>query len=124
MRKLVIGALAIAAAVSLAIAATTATAVVCTSVENHSPVGVSDHFPSDVGSLTCVSEVREGTGKIVHVWFHGDRQVASIELGAKGERWRTWSIKRIPSTWTGPWHVEVRNADGTVLAKAEFTIDR
>lgn len=108
---------------ALAVAETTATAVVCTAVADRAPVGAADRFPASVGSLTCFSEVRDGTGKVVHVWIRGDREVAAIELRARGERWRTWSEKRILPEWTGPWRVEVRSEDGTVLAKAEFTIE-
>jgi hypothetical protein len=112
--------LVVAGAVS---AATTATAVVGTGVENRAAVGAAERFPATVGSLTCVSEVLGGAGKVVHVWIHGDKELASIELAVKGERWRTWSTKRILPAWTGAWRVEVRAEDGTVLAKAEFTIE-
>jgi hypothetical protein len=123
MRKLVIiGALALIGIVGVAVAATTATAVVCTGVENRAPVGAADSFAAGVGSLACFSEVHGGAGKVVHVWFHGDKELAKIELSVQGERWRTWSQKKIPAAMTGAWHVEVRSEDGTVLAKAEFTI--
>jgi hypothetical protein len=116
-------ALSVSLAAAVAIAATTATAVVCTSVEDRTPVGAADRFPAGVGKLVCFSEVREGTGKVVHVWIRGNREVAVIELRAHGERWRTWSEKRILPEWTGAWRVEVRSEDGTVLAKSEFTIE-
>ena len=112
--------LAVAGAV---LAETTATAVVCTAVEDRAPVGGAERFPASVGKLMCYSEVRGATGKVVHVWIRGDRAVASIELQAQGERWRTWSEKRILPEWTGSWRVEVRTEDGTVLAKTEFTIE-
>jgi len=92
-------------------------------VQPAAAVGAAERFPATVGSLTCVSEVLGGAGKVVHVWIHGDKELASIELAVKGERWRTWSTKRILPEWTGPWRVEVRAEDGTVLAKAEFTIE-
>ena len=116
----------LAAVLAVAVVAageTTATAVVCTSVEDRAPVGAADRFPAGVGRLMCFSEVLGGTGKVVHVWIRGDREVAVIELRAHGERWRTWSEKRILPEWTGAWRVEVRAEDGTVLAKAEFTIE-
>jgi hypothetical protein len=114
---------AIVAAAAIAIADTTATAVVCTSISDRAPVGAADRFPASVGRLMCFSEVREGAGKVVHVWIRGDKEVFSIELRAQGPRWRTWSEKQILPEWTGPWRVEVRSLEGAVLAKAEFTIE-
>jgi hypothetical protein len=122
MRKLIIGTLILIGIGAVAMAAVTSTAVVCAKVENRAPVGASDTFAANVGSLTCFSEVHGGGGKIAHVWFHGDKEVAKIELPVKSERWRTWSQKNIPAAWTGAWRVEVRAEDGTVLAKADFTI--
>lgn len=105
------------------LAAATATAVVGTGVENRTAVGAAERFPANVGSLTCVSEVVGGGGKVIHVWFHGDREVRAIDLPVKGGRYRTWSTKSIQPSLTGPWHVEVRAEDGTVLARADFTVE-
>lgn len=99
-----------------------ATAVVGTGVENRQPQGVGEEFPSQVGALFCFSEVKNYEGTLLHVWFHGEKEVARIELPVKGERFRTWSKKRIPASWTGPWRVEVQTAEGKVLAQAKFTV--
>jgi hypothetical protein len=123
MKLMVIGTLVLVGAAATAVAAATATATVCTRVEARAPVGAADHFPANVGTLACLSEIHGGAGKVVHVWIRGDKEMAKIELPVKGERWRTWSQKRILPEWTGAWRVEVRAEDGTVLAKAEFTID-
>jgi hypothetical protein len=122
MRKLVIGTLILIGLAAVAMAAATSTAVVCTKVENRAPVGASDTFAANVGSLACFSEVHGASGKVVHLWFYGDKEVAKIELPVKGERWRTWSQKNVPAAWTGAWRVEVRAEDGTVLAKTDFTV--
>lgn len=103
--------------------APSATAVVCLKVEDRAPVGAAATFPVEVGELACFSELHGVTGPIHHVWFHGDVKVRDIELAVKAERWRTWSVKRIPPKATGDWRVEVRDAAGTVLATAEFQID-
>jgi hypothetical protein len=97
--------------------------VVCLKVENRAPVGAGSTFPVEVGELACFSELRGVSGTVHHVWFHGDTAVRDIELAVKAERWRTWSVKRIPPTATGAWRVEVRTGDGTVLATAEFRIE-
>jgi hypothetical protein len=104
-------------------AATTATATVCAQVKDRVCEGAGEKFATNVGQLYCLSEVRNGKDKIVHVWFFGEKEVATIELNVKGERWRTWSAKRIVPTLKGAWRVEVRDGAGTVLATASFTVE-
>ncbi|MFI5167668.1 MAG: DUF2914 domain-containing protein [Thermoanaerobaculales bacterium] len=103
--------------------APTATAVVCTTVKDRAPEGAAEKFAASVGQLTCFSELHGVKEKVVHVWFHGDKEVARMELPVKAERWRTWSTKNIPAAWTGPWRVEVRDGSGGVLATAKFTVE-
>ena len=58
---------------------------------------------------------------IRHVWIHEGRAKGTIELNVGGSHWRTqsrWSMR--PGT-AGAWAVEARDADGRVLARAEFT---
>lgn len=120
---ILVAAAVVVAAAAIAIADTTATAVVCTSIADRAPVGTADRFPASVGRLMCFSDVRDGAGKVVHVWIRGDKEVFSIELRAQGPRWRTWSEKQILPEWTGPWRVEVRSVEGAVLATANFTLE-
>src|SRR5947208_1791404 len=83
-------------------------------------------FPVDVGQLvfwTKVSGAPAGTETTIHhVWFHGDTQVGDVELHVAGSPWRTWSRKTVPADWTGAWHVEVRDAAGTVVKRVDFTV--
>ncbi len=124
MRHLVSGLpVVLCLAVPLLAAEPSATAVVCTAVKDRAPVGAADHFPATVGQLYCFSELKGVSGQVHHVWFHGDKQVGDVELTAKGERWRTWSAKKVPAAWKGDWRVEVRAADGKVLATASFKIE-
>jgi hypothetical protein len=126
MRRAVIGLVLAVLASTVLVAraeAPSATAVVCLKVENRAPVGAATTFPVEVGELACFSELHGVSGSIHHVWFHGDERVRDIELAVKAERWRTWSVKRIPPTAIGDWRVEVRGGDGTVLATASFRIE-
>ena len=100
----------------------TVSAKVCTAVKDRTPVGAADSFPASVGEVYCFTEVINGSGTIVHAWFHGDKEVRTMELPVKAARWRTWSAKEISPSMTGDWHVEVRDASGAVLATVKFTI--
>jgi len=80
-------------------------------------------FPPDVGQLVLWMRVTSGAGQTLnHVWFHGDTEVGNIPLTIGGSPWRTWSRKTIPADAAGAWHVEIRDAAGTVLKRIDFTI--
>jgi len=98
-------------------------AVVARSVVDRQPQDTGAAFPADVAQLNCWTKL-EGAGgsSIHHVWFHGDTQVGDVELQVGGSPWRTWSRKTVPADWTGAWHVEVRDAAGTVLKRIDFTV--
>ena len=100
-----------------------ATAQVCTAVKDRAPEGVADKFPASVGELYCFSQVTNVANKVVHVWFHADKEVFRIELPVKAARWRTWSAKKVVPSLTGAWRVEVQDATGKVLAIAKFTVE-
>ncbi len=98
----------------------TATAQTCTSVKDRAPVGAADKFPASVGQVYCFSLVTNGKDKVVHVWYHGDKEVFKTDLPVNGPRWRTWSAKKVQP---GAWKVEVKDAAGAVLATANFTVE-
>jgi len=112
----------VAAGVMIAADQPKATAKICTAVKDRAPVGEGDSFPASVGELYCFSEVTGGSGTVVHAWFYGDKEVWKMELPVKAARWRTWSAKNILPKMTGEWRVEVRDAAGTVLASAKFSV--
>jgi len=99
-------------------------ATLARSVLDRVPQNTGTAFPADVGELILWTRVSNANPDetIHHVWFHGDEQVADVELRIGGSPWRTWSRKTIPPEATGAWRVEVRNAAGTVLQRVDFTI--
>jgi len=88
------------------------------------PVGSDSSFVASVGLVYCWTRVAgaEGEAAIHHVWFHGDQEMADIELRIGGSPWRTWSSKAIVLEWTGAWRVEVRDSEGNVIETIRFTI--
>lgn len=127
MRRTVLGSvvvlLVVGACAALAQEGAFATAIVCTGVEDRAPVGAAEKFPATVGQLYCFSEIKGGADKVVHVWYHDDREVRRTELPVKAARWRTWSTKNVPAAWTGQWKVEVEDAAGKVLATSSFVVE-
>ncbi|HLB82605.1 MAG TPA: DUF2914 domain-containing protein [Gemmatimonadales bacterium] len=100
-----------------------AEAVVAKAVVDRQPQDTGAVFPADVGQVYCWTKVAGAGGAAIHhVWFHGDTQVGDVELQVGGSPWRTWSRKSVPPDWTGAWHVEVRDAAGSVLKRIDFTV--
>ena len=112
-----------AAAPAAAMSTATVEAVVARSVLDRAPQDTGTAFPPDVGALVLWTRVTDGAGQTLHhVWYHGDTQVGDIELQVGSSPWRTWSRKTVPADWTGAWHVEVRDAAGTLLKRIDFTV--
>lgn len=103
-----------------------AEAVVARTVVDRMPQDTGRAFPDTIGTLvffTKLSGAPAGAATAIHhVWFHGDTQVADVELQIGGSPWRTWSKKTVPADWKGAWHIEVRDAGGAVLKRVDFTV--
>lgn len=111
------------AAAPAAQSAATVEAVLARSVLDRAPQDTGVAFPADVGQLVLWTRVSGGAGQTLnHVWFHGDTEVGNVALTIGGSPWRTWSRKTIPVEATGAWHVEIRDAAGTVLKRIDFTV--
>lgn len=105
-------------------APTVSSLVISTGVENREPVGAAEQFTADVGTLYAYMVV-EGDfpqTQLTQVWMHGDDEVARVPLTVQGPRWRTWSSKTIPPSWTGDWTVNVVDQDGNTLKSTTFTV--
>lgn len=99
-------------------------AAIAKSVLDRAPQDTGTTFTTDVAQLICWTKIEGASGatSVHHVWFHGDQQVADVELQVGGSPWRTYSRKTVPAEWTGPWHVEVRDANGSVLKRLDFKV--
>jgi hypothetical protein len=101
----------------------TVEAVLARSVLDRAPQDTGVAFPPDVGQLVLWMRVTGGEGQTLnHVWFFGDTEVGNVPLTVSGSPWRTWSRKTVPMDAMGAWHVEIRDAAGTVLKRIDFTV--
>ncbi len=99
--------------------------VFCAGVSSRTPVAPADTFPSDIFSVYCFTRIvgAGDTTRVVHRWYHGDENLASIELPVKSPLWRTWSSKRMASGLRGEWKVDVTELDGTVIRSGSFHLE-
>jgi hypothetical protein len=101
-----------------------ATAAVCRDRVNREPVDAGTTFPLSLGRLSCFTKISgvEGSGKIAHVWYLGDKERFRIDLTVNGPTWRTLSIKAIRPGDAGSWRVAVVDPAGAVLRSVPFEV--
>jgi hypothetical protein len=102
-------------------------ASIATGIEGHTPTGVAESFPRDVGMLWCYSKIAGGNGdpgdSIVHRWYYGEKLMAGVTLPIRSPLYRTYSSKNILPGWGGQWRVEIIDAGGTILKTLNFTVE-
>ncbi|MFQ6079944.1 MAG: DUF2914 domain-containing protein [Thermodesulfobacteriota bacterium] len=84
-------------------------AAICEKVENRTPWGIREAYPSTIGKLYCFTHLTEipSQGTIYHVWYYGKKEIAKVGLSIRPPQWRTWSSKIILPDWKGDWTVDV-----------------
>lgn len=99
--------------------------VLATEVIDREPAEAVSPIPAEIGRLYYFTEIAQAgqPREILHVWTWQDRNVSEIPLRVQGGRFRTWSYKTIPPTWTGKWRVEARTQDGAVLSAESFVVE-
>lgn len=99
-------------------------AVLTTGIQDHMPVDTLSSFPSDVGRVYLWTRITGASDSsiVAHVWYRGDTEEARVQLPVLSPDWRTYSTKLIDPSWTGPWHVDVVNANGEVLRTVSFEV--
>jgi len=94
-----------------------------TGVEELTPLGVSESFPSSVGKVYCYSKILNGEGtSILHRWYYNETVIADVPLAIGSPRFRTYSYKTILPDQTGQWKVEIISEEEDVLKTLDFTI--
>ncbi len=101
-----------------------ASASICENVVNREAVGSGTNFAVSVGRLYCFSNIGDiqNPTEIVHTWYYGETQRASVSLGVNPPSWRTYSSKIIQAHEIGTWRVEILDASGNLLETVRFEI--
>lgn len=98
--------------------------ILAKSVINNEPRGdIQSITPKADGAaaIYCFSDVVGMKDKVLYYyWLRDGKTVAKVRVGAWGKRWRSHSSKILNPTMKGDWRVELRKADSTLLASAEF----
>ncbi len=96
-----------------------------TDVQNREVVNADTAFSADTGTIFCYTHITgaEDSTRVTHVWYYKDEEKARVKLDVKSSDWRTWSSKKIQSSWTGTWRVMVEDTAGNVLGTGSFVIE-
>ena len=100
-------------------------AVICKEVVNRNPVGIGDRFHSTIENLNCFTRItltKAPPAQITHAWYFKDQEISRVTLEVKSYNWRTNSSKTILPSESGPWHVDILDPEGRVLARLKFEI--
>jgi hypothetical protein len=99
-------------------------AIVCEQVENLAPQNPAVVFPLDLGEVACFTAfdpVPEET-VIYHQWFFRDQPSARVRLRVKPPRWSSFSRIQLRPGDTGPWRVDITDADENILDQQRFSV--
>lgn len=100
----------------------------CRDVQNRAGVGCGAQFPADVGqvhALLAVLVPPGATGEVELIWRSGEQVVQRQTLAIRFYRpggYRTRARQRISTRATGPWSLEVLDADGQTLITRPFSV--
>ena len=99
--------------------------VICASVENRAPVGTAQTFSEStqkVYAFLDATKITEDT-QVTFVWTYNQKEVSKFEVPLKKSvRWRTFASKTV-SGMKGDWIVELKDANGTTVEKAQFKVE-
>ena len=95
-----------------------------TGIENREAVGVDTVFSADTAKVYCwvLLTGAESETQVSFVWYHGDEQMADVNVPVRSVRWRCWTSKTIMPEHTGTWKVEIKDEAGKVLESASFQV--
>lgn len=90
--------------------------ILTSSIENREPVDDLANLVTSDGTdnqrVYFFTQVKQLEGdQIIHRWFFGDKEMATVTLNIGSNNWRTYSSKRLLPSWLGDWRIEVWHGD-------------
>lgn len=99
--------------------------VIAENIVDKEPVGAAETFPASIDKVYCFIEakdIKEDT-TLSFVWYFQGNQMAKVDMNIhKGDRWRTYSSKRLGGL-KGEWKVEIQDQNEVILKIAEFQVE-
>lgn len=99
-------------------------AVMCSSIDNFKPSEPAVVFSISQGEVFCYSNfdpVNEKT-LIYHKWYKRDKLIFTMRLTLSPPKWASFSSIKTRNADKGPWRVEIRDVDDTLLETLRFSV--
>lgn len=99
-------------------------ASICEEVVQLKPVRPTIALSVSKGKAFCFTEIEGITSPthIYHNWLRRDAHVVGVKLLIKPPRWSTFSSIHLRETDKGPWQVEIRDMEDTVIKTLRFSV--
>lgn len=98
--------------------------VMCEAIENFQAVQPAVAFSIALGEVFCFSNFDPVFEKtyIFHKWYKKDKLIFTMQLTLSPPKWSSFSRIQIRDADKGPWRVEVRSLDNTLLKTLRFSM--
>lgn len=99
-------------------------AVMCETIENFKPVNTAVIFSISQGEVYCFSNFDPVLEKtiIFHQWYKKDKLIFTMRLTLSPPKWSSFSKIQIRDADKGPWRVEIRDENKTILKRLPFSM--
>jgi hypothetical protein len=99
-------------------------ALMCEGMKEFEPQNETIVFSAALGQAVCFTAfdpVPEKT-EVYHNWFRRDQHDAKFKLALKPTKWASFSQIRLRNSDTGPWRVEITDANGKIFQTLRFSV--
>jgi hypothetical protein len=99
-------------------------ALMCEGMKEFEPESETIVFSATLGQAVCFTAfdpVPEKT-EVYHNWFKKDRAEAKFKLTLKPPKWASFSQIRLRNSDTGPWRVDITDANGKIFQTLRFSV--
>jgi len=99
-------------------------AVMCESIKNFQPFNPAVIFSISQGEVFCFSSFDPVLEKtyIFHKWYKKDKLIFTMRFTLTPPKWSSFSRIQIRDADKGPWRVEIRDVDDTLLQTLRFSM--
>ncbi|MFO7600441.1 MAG: DUF2914 domain-containing protein [Candidatus Desulfacyla sp.] len=99
-------------------------AIMCEGMREFEPENETIIFSATLGQAACFTAFDPVPEKaeIYHNWFRRDQPDAKFKLTLKPPKWASFSKIRLRNSDTGPWRVEITDANGKIFQTLRFSV--
>ncbi|MEX0584170.1 MAG: DUF2914 domain-containing protein [Natronospirillum sp.] len=93
-----------------------ARAIFTAEIEDREPAFELRGIPEGMDEVYLFTDLRDFQGQTVtHRWSYAGNIESEVSFDVGGPRWRTWSLKSIPSNQRGEWSVDIVDGEGYIV---------